>query len=103
MQCVLGLPGGYCVRPECDVLAPRETQCQFITDGEGNTLDMICRRYTNPGLGEGTLCDWVESSRRCDDGTECVVGEVCSGSRCYARVDAPPMTPEQLRLTIPID
>jgi hypothetical protein len=103
MQCALWYPGGYCVAPPCDVNAPRETQCQNVTDGVGNPLEMLCRRWTNPGLGEGTLCAWVEAARRCEDGTECVVGEVCSGGRCYAQADAPPMTPEQVGVTIPVD
>jgi hypothetical protein len=64
---------------------------------------MVCRRWTNPGLGEGSTCVWVEAARRCEDGTECVVGEVCSDGRCYTQVDAPPMTPEQVGVTIPVD
>ena len=102
MQCSLAT-AGYCVPPECDVQAPRETQCQGIRNEVGVILDMICRRWTNPGLGEGTVCDWVESSRRCDDGTECVVGEVCSEGRCFTREEAPPISAEQLRITIPVD
>lgn len=90
-QCALWYPGGYCAPPPCDVNAPRETQCQGATNGAGVPVERICRRWTNPGLGEGTTCADLEWSRRCDDGTLCAVG------------DAPPMSAEQLGITVPLD